>query len=441
MIPFPIDFETRVKNDPFLGDDLLTALNTQVPTSIRFNPSKTKADLSILETIDWCENGNYLKTRPSFTLDPLFHAGTYYPQEAGSMVLDSVLKQLNLPEQAVILDLCAAPGGKSTLIASYLGNKGMLVSNEVINSRAKILRENITKWGYTNVVVTNNDPEHFSKTPDFFDVIVVDAPCSGEGMFRKDPNARTEWTNENVQLCAARQKRIVMDVWEALKPGGFLIYSTCTFNTAENEENVTWFLNQLEAELIPLNLKTPILKDRNNTGFYCIPGKTETEGFYITVIQKTTDDSKKQKFIKKNDLKIQKDTLDCANYTHLENITLFNWNEKLLAFPSNFIAEFLHLQANFHIVKMGTNVGEISRKGIIPNEELALNSFLRKYDSTIDLNQDQALQFLHGDTFSITGALGFQLISFQKEPLGWIKNIGNRFNNLYPKEWRIRMKI
>ena len=441
MIPFPIDFENRVKNDSFLSEELLNALNTDAPTSVRLHPLKTNANLPFESSIEWCENGFYLKERPSFTLDPLFHAGTYYPQEAGSMVLDSVLRQLNLPNEPKILDLCAAPGGKSTLIASFLENKGLLVSNEVINSRAKILRENLSKWGYSNVIVTNNDPEHFSKVPDFFDAIVVDAPCSGEGMFRKDPNARTEWTEDNVQLCAARQKRIVMDIWDSLKPGGFLIYSTCTFNEDENEKNVEWFINQLDTQIVNIQLNSPILKDRNQQGFYCIPGKTATEGFYIAVFQKTGTETKKQKFTKKNDLKIQKDALDATKFADLSSSTLFNWNDKLLAFPSDLISEYLHLQANLHIVKMGTNIGEISRKGIIPHEEIALNPFLRKVDQKINLEKDLALQFLHGDTFSISGPIGFQLITFENEPLGWIKNIGNRFNNLYPKEWRIRMNL
>jgi NOL1/NOP2/sun family putative RNA methylase len=443
MIPFPLKFENRVKNDLFLGEELLTALNTETPTSVRLNPHKTKPNLPFQKEIDWCQNGYYLTERPSFTLDPLFHAGTYYPQEAGSMVLDSILRQLDLPEQPKILDLCAAPGGKSTLIASFLDNKGMLVSNEVINSRAKILRENLSKWGHTNVVVTNNDPEHFEKIPNFFDTIVVDAPCSGEGMFRKDPDARTEWTEDNVQLCAARQKRIVMDVWDSLKAGGYLIYSTCTFNEDENENNVEWLLNNLEAEIVSVELKEPIQKDRIQKGFYCIPGKTATEGFYIAVFQKIGNESKKNKFIRNNDLKLQKDLLDCSKFAKLETCNIFNWNDKLLAFPKDFTNEFLHLQANLHIIKMGTNIGEISRKGIIPHEDLAFNPFLRisEKSNSINLEKDLALKYLHGDTFSINGAMGFQLITFEKEPLGWIKNIGNRFNNLYPKEWRIRMNV
>lgn len=189
---FPPDFEQRVKSDPFLGPDLLEALNSPPPVTVRFHPLKKKSELDILENITWCENGIYLKSRPLFTLDPLFHAGAYYPQEAGSMVLDFALRNMDISKNSRILDLCAAPGGKSTLIASFLENKGLLVSNEVIQQRSRILRENLTKWGYSNTIVTNNDPKDFERLEQFFDVIVVDAPCSGEGMFRKDVAAREE---------------------------------------------------------------------------------------------------------------------------------------------------------------------------------------------------------------------------------------------------------
>lgn len=438
---FPTAFENRVIADKFLGEDLLTALNTLPPISIRLNPFKTKTELEFSANVKWCENGYYLNERPVFTLDPLFHAGCYYPQEAGSMFLDTVLKKLNLPDNPFILDLCAAPGGKSTLIASFLNDKGLLVSNEVINSRSKILKENMIKWGVTNSIVTNNDPEHFSKLPDFFDVIAVDAPCSGEGMFRKDPNARNEWSEDNVNLCSARQKRIVMDVWDSLKEGGFLIYSTCTFNEEENENNVTWICKETEGQIVNFDCEFGTT-GRNGIGNYFIPGKTETEGFYIAVIQKLKPTSSSGKWTKKNDFKTIKDKLDLENFADLTNVEIFNWNEKILAFPSELVAEFMYVHANLHIVKMGTQLGEIARKGIIPELDLAFNPFLRKTDNlTSEVNKDQALQYLHGDTFSLQTANGFRILTYQNEPLGWIKNIGNRFNNLYCKEWRIRMNV
>lgn len=440
-IPFDPAFIQRVEKDPFLGAELLVALDTTPPVSVRFHPEKVHSKLDILSEVSWCENAFYLKERPSFTLDPLFHAGSYYPQEAGSMVLDTVLRQLNLPTEPTVLDLCAAPGGKSTLIASFLENKGLLVSNEVIQQRARILKENLNKWGYTNTIVTNNDPKDFERLPDFFDVIVVDAPCSGEGMFRKDPNARSEWSEDNVQLCTGRQKRIVMDVWDSLNPGGFLIYSTCTFNSNENEDNVSWLMDEVGAELIKINVPSPIVEGRNGIGNYCIPGKTETEGFYIAVLQKSDGDRKRQKYMRKGDFVIQKDVMDLSNFAKTDEISIFNWNDKLLALPKGLEDKMLHVQSQLRLQKMGTTLGELAKKGIIPNEELALNPFLNCYQGKIELELQQALNYLHGDTFSLAGNQGFQLMTFQNEPLGWIKHLGNRFNNLYPKEWRIRMNV
>ena len=227
-IALPKDFVLRVQNDSFLGQELLDALETEQPISIRYNSSKKQAIDQDAAAIPWSKNGVYLKERPSYTLDPLFHAGCYYPQEAGSQFLDAILRQIELPLHPVVLDLCAAPGGKSTLIADFLNGRGLLVANEVIQNRSKILKENLVKWGATNTVVSNNDPAQFSGLTNVFDCIVVDAPCSGEGMFRKDHQARNEWSENNVELCVGRQRRIVMDVWDSLKEDGFLIYSTCS---------------------------------------------------------------------------------------------------------------------------------------------------------------------------------------------------------------------
>lgn len=442
MIPFPVDFEQKVTADNFLRKELLEALNTVPPVSVRIHPIKNSSSVVSESDVPWCKNGFFLHERPLFTLDPLFHAGAYYPQEAGSMALDAVLRQLPVSNSPKVLDLCAAPGGKSTLIASWLNGAGMLVSNEVIQSRAKILRENTTKWGYHNCIVTNNDPEHFSVLSDFFDVIVVDAPCSGEGMFRKDPDARSEWSENNVQLCAARQKRIVMDIWDSLKEGGFLIYSTCTFNSAENEDNVQWFLNELKGEIQHYKVELPLVPDRNGTGYYGIPGKTKTEGFYITVFEKHSGNQVKIKNNRNSQLKKLKDTSELSVYSETQGIDFFAWNDKVLAFPSEFTEDFLLIQSILRIVKMGTLVGESARKGLIPDHELIMNPLLRVINEKAELDISQALEYLKGNTFTLTGIPnGFVAVSYQNEALGWIKNIGNRFNNLYPKEWRIRMDI
>ncbi|MCE3295925.1 MAG: hypothetical protein K0R65_1639 [Crocinitomicaceae bacterium] len=436
---FPADFEKRVKNDAFLGEELLRALNTAAPVSIRLNPLKNFELDSGFQAISWCENAFYLKERPIFTLDPLFHAGAYYSQEAGSMMLEKVLKQLELPENPVILDLCAAPGGKSTLIASFLDQHGLLVSNEVIQARAKILKENLAKWGYGNTVVSNSDPKDFQRLPNFFDCIVIDAPCSGEGMFRKDPAARGEWSEANVDLCAGRQKRIVMDVWESLRPGGFLIYSTCTFNTQENEENVRWFTEQLDCEIVPLDF-SPFKNDREETGAYALPNLVDTEGFYIAVLQKSPDSFRPAKFKAGNQLKTVRDISFLENYTDTRDKTILEWNNILFSVPQRFTAEIREIHQQLRIQKLGTELGTAIRGELQPDQALALSVDCR-YPQRIELSKDQALHYLKGETFDLEGERGYQLVTYQNVPLGWIKHLGNRFNNLYPKEWRIRMRI
>jgi 16S rRNA C967 or C1407 C5-methylase (RsmB/RsmF family)/NOL1/NOP2/fmu family ribosome biogenesis protein len=437
---FPKDFIDRVSADGYLGAELLTALNTEPPVSIRLNPHKTKPSLAFSAPIKWCLNAWYLEARPQFTLDPLFHAGCYYPQEAGSMVLDSVLRQLGLIDAPKILDLCAAPGGKSTLIASFLGNKGLLVSNEVIQSRARILKENLTKWGYSNTIVSNNDPRDFERLPHFFDVIVADAPCSGEGMFRKDLASRDEWSTDNVQICAARQKRIVSDVWEALRPGGFFIYSTCTFNEQENEQIVLFMKEELGAEIVDIDLPSPIQPGRNDIGNYCIPGKTESEGFYIAVLKKADGKEKNSKWTTKKDVRPMKSNEEIERFSMTEGLEFYQWNEKILALPQIEATAMMHVLSQLKIVKFGTLIGEMQRKGIQPHEELALNPFLLNYNQTIELDKEAALNFLRGDTFTLHGEIGYTMITHQGQALGWIKHLGNRFNNLYPKDWRIRMR-
>lgn len=439
---FKPDFLARIEQDAFIKHDLIGALNSTPPITIRKHPYKNSINFDGQQPIEWCVNAFQLPERPMFTLEPLFHAGSFYPQEAGSMLLDATLRQLNIPTNPAILDLCAAPGGKSTLIASYLNNKGVLVSNEVINQRARILKENISKWGFSNCIVTNNDPSDFERLPGFFDIVVVDAPCSGEGMFRKDHQAREEWSTENVALCAGRQKRILSDVWATLKEGGYLIYSTCTFNSDENESNVEWLVSNFDCKEVKLLFPDTISIGRNGLGHYGFPGISDTEGFFIAVLQKNEPtNSQKSKKNKGNELSRQKDLLDSSKFALLESMSIFNWRDQLLAIPSDLEFEFKLIQQELHLIKWGTEIGSIAKKGIIPSNDLAMNFSLRKTDAVIEVERQQALNYLHGDTYPLNGSHGFQLLTYHNEPLGYIKHLGNRFNNLYPKEYRIRMDV
>lgn len=445
MLDFPEKFKTKVLNDSFLeGEDLLNALNSVSPTAIRLNPLKQKVEFDGMNLVPWCKEAYYLIERPIFTLDPLFHAGCYYPQETGSMFLDFVLRKIDLPEEPIVLDLCAAPGGKSTLISSFLNNKGLLVSNEVIQSRAQILKENIIKWGTYNNIVTNNDPKDFGKIKHTFDLIVVDAPCSGEGMFRKDPKTRSEWSEENVNLCSSRQKRIVADCWKSLKNNGYLIYSTCTFNSTENEENVQWITKELGGEIIQID--TDLLpRGRNSIGNYGLPSKVDTEGFYIAVIQKKGNNSdiisKKNKNTTDKNISILKDKSILSKYINIENIEVFQYKEHLFAVKKSITDLFFELKLHLKIISFGTEIGEMTRKGFIPHELLPFSILLNNQLPKIEVNKQEALQYLKGETFTLAGEKGYCLITYKNQVLGFIKHLGNRFNNLYPKEWRIRMKI
>jgi 16S rRNA C967 or C1407 C5-methylase (RsmB/RsmF family) len=287
----PDDFIIRTKR--WLGEEyarLEKALQEdETPVSIRFNPAKQTTSEFKCEKIKWCETGYYLSERPSFTFDPLFHAGCYYVQEASSMFLEQVVKQY-ITTPVVCLDLCAAPGGKSTHLSSLLPEKSLLVSNEVIHSRANILKENLIKWGAPHTVVTCNDPKEIGRLTHLFDVIVADLPCSGEGMFRKDQHSRNEWSVANVRLCAARQRRIIHDVWDSLKPGGLLVYSTCTFNREENEDNIRYLIKTLSAEVLPVSIEKDWdichAIDASFPFYRFYPHKIMGEGFCLAVLRK-----------------------------------------------------------------------------------------------------------------------------------------------------------
>ncbi len=437
---FPKEFEERVLNDAFLGEKLLVALNSESPTSIRIHSKKYKNHLPNTTSIPWSKNGLWLSERPSFTLDPHFHGGAYYPQEAGSQFLDLALRSIELPENPVVLDLCAAPGGKSTLIADFLDGKGLLLANEIIGSRSKILKENLVKAGYDNTFVSNNNPKDFENLKSIFDLIVVDAPCSGEGMFRKDKNARNEWSENNVTLCATRQKRILEDIWSSLKQDGYLIYSTCTFNRKENEDIVDWILNQCEAKIVS-HINTFATFDREKKGFYALPSEISSEGFYYTIIQKKSFEKTKKEKSNTSKLSLVNTKEFPSNLIQKEGFSYIKWSDYLFAVPKECETFAFLFHQHLRIIKIGTECGEFSRKGLIYNEALAFSTNLRPEVPFIELNKQEALMYLKGETFNLNAPIGYVLMTFEGTYLGWIKNLGNRFNNLFPKEWRIRMDI
>ncbi|WP_162053874.1 methyltransferase RsmF C-terminal domain-like protein [Pontibacter pamirensis] len=450
---FPISFTDRMQR--LLGSDyhhFMKALQHAPPISIRLNPAKTNARPNISK-VPWAEYGYYLPERPSFTLDPLLHAGTYYVQEASSMFLEQALKQVvNLEQPLQVLDLCGAPGGKSTHLASLISSDSLQVSNEVIRSRASVLAENVAKWGSGNVLVTSNDPRDFGRLSDFFDVMVVDAPCSGEGMFRKDPQAVNEWSDESVNLCAQRQQRILMDVWDALKPGGILIYSTCTWNEQENEENIAWLAEQEQAESLKLTLqpewgvKPSQLKGIEGYRFY--PHQVQGEGFFVAIVRKAgaaeeaASHGKKKKY--KLTLAGKKEQALVQDW--LNNPEQFAWiqhGDIISAIPAHLFEAADKVFQNLYVIYAGTEIAEVKGKKLKPLQGLALSQHLNKAAfETAELDLEQALRYLRKEDINL-GIEGndWLLLQYKNTPLGWAKQVGNRMNNYYTKEWRIRMEL
>jgi NOL1/NOP2/fmu family ribosome biogenesis protein len=321
------------------------------------------------------------------------------------------------------------------------------VSNEVIHSRAQILSENLKKWGNPNVVVTCNDPRDFSRLPGFFDIIVVDAPCSGEGLFRRDHSAIDEWSESSANHCAQRQQRILADVWPALAENGMLIYSTCTYNPAENEENIRWLSEFASIEAVSLQIPANwgiVTTDAGGfPGYRFYPHKVKGEGFFTAAVRKK--DSVEINRSSKN-----KANLPLAGKTEQkllsellldQSFSLLKFGESFLAWPTTLFSDLDQLKANLRIVHAGVKVGEIIRESIIPAHELAISTICNVSDfPQLGLSLEQAIGYLKRDDFQLNfKEKGWNLLTYCNLPLGWAKNIGNRFNNSYPKEWRIRM--
>ena len=430
----------RILNDEFPA--FIKALETTAPTSIRYN-DKTEPFLNG-NRVPWCRSAVYLAERPLFTADPLFHAGAYYVQEASSMFLQQVVSQF-FPEAETVLDLCAAPGGKSTLLAHTLPDECLLVSNEIVRSRAYVLAENLSKWGRENILVTNNDAASFAKLRHFFDVVVVDAPCSGEGMFRKDNAAIGEWSMQNVALCASRQKDILTEVWDALKPGGFLVYSTCTYNQMENEDNLKWAAQALDAEIIvPDTSQFPeIVRTEAGCRFY--PHKLKGEGFFISVLRKSTNEPYRplSKFLTKKNLKLMKSVEIPFALKDPDSRFYVNDNGYVRAYRKPHFERFMHLNTVLNCIDSGLLVAEVNGKDMIPAAQLALSQALAKQNCMCaNVDRETALAFLKRDSILLGDyPKGYVLICFENVALGWVKNLGNRTNNLYPQSWKIRMNL
>lgn len=419
-------------------------------TSVRINPIKltTTGDLSFekdMEKVPWSSFGYYLSSRPSFTFDPLFHAGCYYVQEASSMFLEMALKQTaDLSQPLKVLDLSAAPGGKSTHIQSLLSHDSLLVSNEVIRSRANILKDNIIKWGAANVVVTNNDPKDFAKLEDYFDVIVIDAPCSGSGLFRREPDAIGEWSLNNVALCSQRQQRILSDVWPALKKDGILIYSTCSYSKEEDEEIMDWLTEQFAVQNLKLNIPgdwhiTETSTHKGNYGYRFWPDKLKGEGFFISCFQKKEGDlswhgkaKMKAGTVSKNETNMVRQWIDAEGYKFIKH------ENTVYAWPENQYEDMGVILSALRVIYSGVRAGELVKNKMIPDHALVMSRILRVDIPAIELNYEDAIRYLQRKDLSVIPPdKGWQRVTYQGHSLGWVNVLPNRVNNYYPKELRI----
>lgn len=419
----PKEFETYTRK--LFGEEryalFLKGLDQDSPTSIRLNTFKLKENEGISETlipqqIPWCKEGYYLNERPNFTFDPLLHAGIYYVQEASSMFLSHVLRQL-IKHPVTMLDLCAAPGGKTTCARTAIPDGSLLFSNEPIGKRAQILAENIQKFGHPDIVVTNNYPRDYKKTKLAFDVIIADVPCSGEGMFRKDTQAIEEWSLQNVEKCCQLQRSIITDIWDNLRPGGILVYSTCTFNAHENEENIAWILKHYDAELIEIpvekewNITSSLIGNPLNDGrkfpvYRFIPGLTKGEGLFMAIIRKAGDN---KNLNNPNDIK----------------------PDKIVAVANK------KLKVLVHGVKKNIEKG----KNIIPDHSLALSIVGNKGKfPVIEIDYSTSISYLRHEAIVLPpdSPKGIVTLQYRGVPIGFAKNLGSRANNLYPQEWRIK---
>lgn len=450
MNPLPIDFVKRIELDrPNDHSVFLESIDREVVSSIQVNPHKSISQdwKDVLDgEVPWWTGGKFLKSRPKFSQDPLFHAGAYYSQESSSMFVGWLAKQLLKGKTNIrVLDLCAAPGGKTLLLSEVVGDDGVLFSNEINKTRNQILVENIVKWGASNVVVTLGDAAKFAKFEGYFDLILVDAPCSGEGMFRKDETAREEWSLENVMMCASRQQDILEHVLPLLGDGGHLIYSTCTFAKSENEEICEWLAAQAFMEGVKLDVpedwNIEEVENERYKGFKFLPHKVRGEGFFTAVFQKVGGPLFRiprvpsRPFFKP----LPKKQVEGMSIG-LKGFWVINPHEEIYVSPLP-EDEFQLAMANLFVTLPGVEVGKRIREELIPSHHLSMIPNVHSVDRILDLTRDQALDYLAKEEIKIEAPTqGWALVSFNGVPLGWVKLLKQRVNNYYPKEWKLRFR-
>ena len=448
----PQSFISSLKGSPGFDEQAFVQTHElkESITSIRINTNKSflEKPSSFFEEaspITWCEDGYYLIERPMFVLDPLWHAGAYYVQEASSMFLHYALKQIAPNAGSMhVLDLCAAPGGKTSLLANYF-KKGLVVANETIKNRNAVLVENITKWGADNIVVTQNDPSHFKALPQFFDIVLIDAPCSGSGLFRKDPEAIEHWSEDAVQHCSVRQSRIIEDSIDCLKEGGYLIYSTCSYSMQEDENILDKIAAMQGMVSIDLSIdnnwgiiqsESPV---HHSKGYRFYPDKVKGEGFFLAVFKKETaiDYSYYDSCFETTAITKKETEILNTHFTLPTDYYYINHQENIIALANEFKDAYNSLLKNLYVKKMGLAIGTLKGADLIPSHALAMSTWKNLPFQTMEVDETTALQYLRRADLHLPGGKGWHAIQYKNTRLGWAKLLPNRSNNYYPNEWRI----
>lgn len=443
----PLDF---IKNIQFLlgesSTEYFESLQQEEITSIRYHPKHKERLDKDLETIPWEPNGQYLSNRPNFALDPSWHAGIYYVQESSSMLTGFVCKNLfNSPIKA--LDLCAAPGGKTTHLQSVLPKDSLLISNELIPKRNQTLVENSQKWGYSHHIITKGSAEDFKSLETYFDLVVVDAPCSGEGLFRKHPEAMEEWSEENVKTCAFRQTKILHDIISSIKIGGYLCYSTCTFQKSENEDQITNLLNTGLFELVEIDAKglTGVQDGFIKGTLRCWPHLVKGSGFFIALLKKIAHSPTQNSFSKNRHWNWQTiKKIDPAVEKILQidsSLQLYQSGEYLKIFPKKYHYDLLNIAENIPITHCGIDAGYLRKGLFFPSYHLIYTGLIHPRIPIWNTEDKEiALDYLRKKDIQVNEDFpnGWAIISWNGISLGWFKKAQNRINNYYPTHWMLR---
>ena len=418
---------------------VLKALEDEPSVSIRLNPRKSACAFTSKRMVPWTDHGYLLDARPNYALDPCFHGGGYYVQDSSSMILERVLKACAPPRQGTYLDACAAPGGKSTILLDYLNGEGFLVANEVDGKRNAVLRENLLKWGHLNHGITSISTERFKESYARFDVILVDAPCSGEGMFRKDAFARKQWSEDLVRSCTRTQRSILEDLTPVLKEGGLLLYATCTMNQKENEEQILALLDTGNFELANPDLSNlkdfvlPAVHADAIIGHYLLPGISTGEGLFIAALKKKEG----AESVMSSSIAQRLQPADPAFERAFPTLTplaldFWEWKDEYYGIQNAAYAPELFYK------RLGLPCYQIKGNDVIPLHGLAM---MESEIEHLAVDHENALRYLRKESIYLPHEMpkGWYLISYEGIKLGWVKAIGTRTNNYYPNGLRLRI--